>query len=99
MIYSDFLAVFAYVGWQVGENWFCAFRKVPYPFSASTSFSLLLILPDLFGSVSIRVGLEWVSSGLRYWVSKPPHCLATQDLSGLFTCEVRLSVPPPGPEK
>ena len=53
---------------------------------------------NLLGSVSIRVGLEWVSSGLRYLVSKPPHFFATHDLSGLFTWELKLSVPPSTPE-
>ena len=54
---------------------------------------------NLLGSVSIRVGLEWVSSGFRYLVSKPPHFFATQDLSGLFTWELKLSVPPSAPVK
>ena len=43
---------------------------------------------NLLGSVSIKVGLEWVSRGFRYLVSKPPHFLATQDLSGFVTCEL-----------
>ena len=54
---------------------------------------------NLLDSVSIRVGLEWVRRGLRYPVSKPPHFLATQDLSGLFTWELRLSVPASAPRK
>ena len=40
---SDVSTVFACVGFEEGENWFCVL-KVQYPFSARTSFSLLLIL-------------------------------------------------------
>ena len=37
---SDVSTVFACVGFEEGENWFCVL-KVQYPFSARTSFSTL----------------------------------------------------------
>ena len=54
--HSNSTAVFACLGWQVGETWFHANIKVPYPFAARNSSFLLLIF---LGTIKSKMSPGW----------------------------------------